>query len=153
MEEKKKGNGSLIFAIVCVVFAIIAICLMLFLGKGNNNINNNTINNTVNNTASNIVENTTDNTINQETEKRGTKTIEMKGNCTDNIFETTYENDVILTKVPLNNKENTFKYENNEYYIFSLNDKEFYRMESREPNLYMVCSYDNHLIVSMANRQ
>ena len=147
MNDKKK-KGSLIFAIICIVFAIVAVCLMLFLGKGGLK-GNSTVNS--NNIATNeVVDNKINNTIQKP--KRGFKTIKMDNNCSGNIFETTFENDVEITDVKLNNKANNLVY-SDDYtnQVFKLNGDVVFKLESKEAILHTVCSYDNHLVISMSN--
>ena len=143
MRENKKGKKGLIISIICIIVAIGIVCIMFLFGKGELKGNNQTVDNNI---VTNEIQNTT-----QEF-KRGFKTIKMANNCSGNIFETTYENDVEITGVKLNNKTHKLSY-SDDYtnQVFKLNGDEFYRLESKEAILHTVCSYDNHLVISMSN--
>ncbi len=143
MKENKKGKKGLIVSIICIVVAIGIICIMFLFGKWELKGNNQMVDNNI---VTNEIQNTT-----QEF-KRGFKTIKMANNCSGNIFETTYENDVNITGIKLNNKTHKLSYSDDyDNQIFKLNDNEFYRLESKEAILHTVCSYDNHLVISMSN--
>jgi len=142
MKENKKGKKGLIISIICIVVAIGIICIILLFGQGELKGNNQV----VNNIATNNTQNST------QEPKRGFKTIKMGDNCSGNIFETTFENDVEITGIKLNNKTNNLVY-SDDYtnQVFKLNGNEFFKLESKEAILHTVCSYDNHIVISMSN--
>jgi len=143
MKENKKGKKGLIISIICIVVVIGIICIILLFGQGELKGNNQVVNNIATN-------NTQNNTIQEP--KRRFKSIKMDNNCSGNIFETTFENDVEITGIKLNNKTNNLVY-SDDYtnQVFKLNGDEFFKLESKEAILHTVCSYDNHLVISMSN--